>query len=153
MPSNFRMIMPTKSSFCFCCGRFFISLFLGAVLLLPVLLRANLPPSAYEAMQQAAAEALHIEVLRVETEPGTQLDEEVIRLTAVVTQVERSASGLQAGDSIQIVYTLKMGADGHPQPGQPPALEEGFSGPAFLRREPDRPIYHPAALALSFDLF
>lgn len=153
MPSNFRMIMPTKSSCSFCRGWLFFSLLLGAVLLLPVPLRANLPPSAYEAMQQAAAEALQIEVLRVETEPGTQLDEEVICLTAVVTRVERSASGLQAGDSIQVVYTLKMGADGRPQPGQPPALEEGFSGSAFLQREPDSPIYHPAALALSFELF
>lgn len=118
---------------------------------LPLL--ANLPPSAYEAMQAKAGEAIAIEVLRVETEPTAKLDEEIIRAIAVVTKVERTASGLQAGDSIEIVYRLRMGGDGQPLTGQPPRLEEGFKGPAFLQRSDDAPIYQPAAANFSFELF
>lgn len=116
-------------------------------------LRANLPPSAYEAMQQNAPESLQIEVLRVQSEPSSNLDEEIIRVTAVVTRVDRTSQGLQPGDSIQIVYPLKIGPNGRPLTGQPPRLTEGFSGPAYLSREADAPFYRPAAQALSFEKF
>jgi hypothetical protein len=128
------------------------SLALSLSLLAP-LLPANLPPSAYEALQQNAPESLQIEVLRVQSEPGSNLDEEIIRVTAVVTRVDRTAHGLQAGDSIQIVYPLKIGPNGLPLTGQPPRLVEGFSGPAYLSREANTPFYQPAAQALSFEKF
>lgn len=124
-----------------------------AGLIAPGWVLGNLPPSAYEAMQQNAPESLKIEVLRVEAEPGTALDEELIRVTAVVTGVERSATDLRVGDSIQIVYALKVGRDGRALGGQPPRLSEGFAGPAFLAREVDAPVYHPVAFALSFERF
>jgi hypothetical protein len=158
MPLFYLMIMPTESTSFQLTLPSALRSFRAALLalglsLFPPLLQANLPPSAYEAMQQNAPESLQIEVLRVQSEPGANLDEEIIRVTVVVTRVDRTSQGLQPGDSIQIVYPLKIAPNGRPLTGQPPRLTEGFSGPAYLSRETDAPFYRPAAQALSFEKF
>ncbi len=49
------------------------------LLLLPLSLNAELPPSAYDAMQKKAGEYLNIEVLRVDIEPGENPNEQRCR--------------------------------------------------------------------------
>jgi hypothetical protein len=112
-----------------------------------------LPPSEYEKMQQNAPEAVEIEVMAVVREPGRELNEESIRVTAVVLKVERSTSGMKKGDFLQIVYTVRTKPDGLVGREEIPVLEEGTETIAFLRTEEGTPFYVPAAGAMSFDRF
>jgi hypothetical protein len=112
-----------------------------------------LPPSEYEKMQVAAPEAVQIEVMAVLREPGEELNEELIRITAVATEVERSASGIQKGDFLQIVYTVRTKPDGLLGREEIPVLTEGTKTIAFLRSEEGTPFFVPAAGAMSFDRF
>jgi len=122
-----------------------------AVLLLPA--GAVLPPSEYVKMQEAAPEALEIEVLAVVSEPGEELNEEIIRVTAVTTKIERSAAGIKRGDFLQIVYTVRTKPDGMLGREEIPVLAEGAKTVAFLRSEEGTPFFVPAAGAMSFNRF
>ena len=120
--------------------------------LLPVVaLRAELPPSAYEAMQKEAPEYLQIEVLRVEIEPGAEPAQQKITLVALVHEVGRSANGLKANDIINIVYTV-TDRKGMVGPGQVPILAEKDQTVAFLTQIDDGD-YGPAAGRMSFSKF
>jgi hypothetical protein len=115
--------------------------------------RQPLAPSAYEELQKNATEVVQIEVLKVEVEPGEELREEVLRITAAVLDVERSASGVRTGDFIQISYSVQSGDNGQPLPAEVPILKEGQRTIAFLQTEEGRAFLVPAAGAMSFSRF
>jgi hypothetical protein len=128
---------------------------LSAVSLLALIspLLAELPPSAYEAMQREAPEFVKIEVLRVEIEPGAEAGEQKVTAVALVGHVERSASGLKPGDLITISYGVRERPKDFVGPGQIPILEERTETIAFLKPTDESSTYTPAAGAMSFSQF
>jgi hypothetical protein len=121
--------------------------------LLAVLIRAELPPSAYEAMQTAAPEFLAIEILRVDYEPGETMEQQNITVLARVTKVHRSASSLQEGAIISVVYPLAERAPGFVGPGRVPVPSEGESTVAYLKPGDKPDQFTPAAGAMTFHHF
>ena len=141
-----------------------LAVFLGGVIAAPWTGWANpLSPSAYEAMQEAAPIVVEIEVLKVQREPTENLQEEMIRVTAVVVRVEKggqpekaeapSESKIAAGDFLQIAYTVQTREDGRVGREQIPVLEEGQTTIAFLQSVEGVPHLQPAAGAMSFSKF
>lgn len=122
-----------------------------AILFLP-LLRAELPPSAYERMQAAATEVVEIEVLRVEVEPGEAAGSQNIRLMALVNKVTRTAN-VKENDLIKIQYTVTGREKGWTGPGEIPILEEKDKTLAYLLKDPEKDEFHPAAGVMSFRNF
>lgn len=114
---------------------------------------AELPPSAYESMQANAHEALQIQVLRIDVEPGEKDSAQDIVIMATVEKVVRTASGLKPGDVITIAYTLEDRPPGWVGPGQVPLLAQGDSRVAYLKKLEKPETYAPAAGAMSFDNF
>lgn len=119
----------------------------------PLLVRAELPPSAYESMQKAASDLLTIEVLRVEIEPGDTPERQNVRVMALVNGVTRSTSGVKEGDLIHVVYTVTAREKGWTGPGEIPILEEKDKTMAYLLNDTDKGEFHPAAGAMSFRNF
>ncbi len=128
-------------------------LILLLAILCPVLLRAELPPSAYEKMQQAASDVADIEVLRVDIEPGDSPSRQNIHLMALVNSVTRSATGLKEGDLINILYTVTSHEKGWVGPGEIPILPEKDKTVAYLLKDATTGDFHPAAGAMSFRNF
>ena len=122
-----------------------------ATLCLPPI-HAELPPSAYERMQKAATEAVDIEVLRVDIEPGEAAGSQNIHLTALVNKVTRTAN-VKEGDLIKIDYTVTGHEKGWAGPGEIPILEEKQKTIAYLVKNPSANSFHPAAGAMSFRNF
>jgi len=116
-------------------------------------LHAELPPSAYEAMQKAAPDFLNIEVLRVEIEPGDAPGRQNILVMALVSGVTRTSSGVSDGDLINISYTVTAREKGWVGPGEIPLLEEKEKTVAYLVKDPETGDFHPAAGAMSFRNF
>lgn len=114
---------------------------------------AELPPSAYEAMQAKASEYLEIEVLRVDVEPGSAANEQKVNVLALAQAVTRTASGLRAGDIVHIVYTLTERPPGWAGPGQIPLLTEKERTVAYLTKNEPSGDFSPAAGAMSFRNF
>ena len=115
---------------------------------------ALLPPSAYEAMQAAAPESLTIEVLKVDFEPLEEnASERAVTATASVIAVERSASGLQPGDFIQITYRIPIKHPAAADRELIPILQAGQETPAFLAQCEDGLFYRPVAGSMSFARF
>lgn len=114
---------------------------------------AELPPSAYEAMQAKAPEHLQIQVLRVDIGPGKNDSSQDILIMATVDKVLRTASGLQPGDVVNITYTLVEKQPGWVGPGQVPILAQGATHPAYLKKLDKPETYAPAAGAMSFHNF
>src|SRR5262245_37322392 len=98
--------------------------------------RAELPPSVYEAKQKAAPEALRIQVLRVNIEPGDNDSSQKVEVLARVDEVTRSEAGIKPQDMITIVYTINHHPAGWAGPGEVPILEEGKSMVAYLKAIP-----------------
>ncbi len=113
---------------------------------------AELPPSAYEAMQAKAPEYLQIEILRVDVEPGDAPERQIVRLMALVQKVERTATSLRAGDVINIVYTITDRPKGWAGPGEIPLKSERDSSVAYLRKDGEID-YVPVAGVMSFSNF
>lgn len=111
--------------------------------------RAALPPSEYSRMQDEAQEALQIQTLRVQEESDGD-GGIVVRITAFVEEVTRSASDLEVGSPIQIVYPIPAGTNLRTDPMTVEAPPPGQSSPAFLNKDPDSPNYSPAAGRMSF---
>ena len=115
---------------------------------------AALPPSAYQPDQDAAPEALVVEVLSVKSEVSKHSDrtETSVRAKARVLEVKRTASGLKPGDEIAIAYTnVELKRDEH-RVGEStyiPVLEEGKQVPAFVKGD-QKSGYLPAARIYSF---
>ena len=132
-------------------SRFFAVLILPVVL--PLALRAELPPSAYEAMQAKAPEFLEIQVMRVEIEPGENIEDQKISLLARVEKVHRTDTKLQAGDLLTIIYTVTDRPRGWVGPGAVPILNEGDRNVAYLLKGDKPDEFKPAAGAMTFHHF
>jgi hypothetical protein len=118
------------------------------------LVRAELPPSAYEKMQSDAPEVLRIQVLRVTEQPGSDASTKDVSMLAQVLKVGRSASKLKSGDMITVNYKVVTHPPGWVGPGEVPILEENKETVAYLKPvEGGEQEYAPAAGAMTFDRF
>lgn len=115
-------------------------------------LSAELPPSVYEEKQKSAGEFVKIEVLRVEIEPGAE-GEQIVSAMVLLSEVMRSASGLKAGDMVNVVYSIHDRPQGFVGPGEIPLIHERQSTIAYLTKNGEAPTYSPAAGAMSFSNF
>ena len=120
-------------------------------LVMPVL-RAELPPSAYESMQAKAPEYLRIEVLRVDVEPGESPTQQRVHVVALTTEVFRSTSGLKPNEILNIFYTVTDHPQGWVGPGEVPIPSEKERSVAYLVRT-EAGDFAPAAGRMSFTNF
>jgi len=120
-------------------------------LLMPVL-RAELPPSAYESMQAKAPEYLKIEVLRVGVEPGESPTRHDVHVVALTTEVLRTASGLKPNEILNIFYTVTDHPQGWVGPGEVPIPNEKERCVAYLVKT-EGGDFAPAAGRMSFTNF
>jgi hypothetical protein len=113
--------------------------------------RAELPPSAYKERQEKAPEALVINVQSVSKRETTAEKWKEIEFTvkAEVQKVERSATKLAPGASIEIRYSQRHYSQPIVGPSEVPALKEGQVCPAYLSG--DGKTYSPAAGGYSFE--
>jgi hypothetical protein len=120
-------------------------------LLMPVAY-AELPPSAYEAMQAKAPEHLQIEVLRVDVEPGESPTQRRVHLIALTTAVLRTASGLKPNEIVNIYYTVTEHPQGWVGPGEIPIPREKDRSVAYLKKT-EGGDFAPVAGRMSFSNF
>jgi hypothetical protein len=115
----------------------------------PVVL-AELPPFAYQQMQQQATEVLMIKVRKLQTQTQVQGERKLIDVDAEtqVEQVKRSQTGLKPGNIIRIRYEHTQYKNPMPGPGQVPILQLGQVSPAYLRQRGKD--YVPVAGTYSF---
>jgi hypothetical protein len=113
--------------------------------------RAELPPWVYKDRQEKAPEALVIKVQSVIQRETTQERSKQIEFTvkAEVQKVERSASKLAPGATIEIRYSQRHYSQPITGPSEVPALTEGQVCPAYLSGEGK--VYWPAAGGYSFE--
>jgi hypothetical protein len=114
-------------------------------------LQAELPPWAYKEQQEKAPEALVIKVRSVSQRETTEEKWKQIAFTvsAEVQKVERSATKLTRGTTIEIRYSQRHYSQPMIGPSEVPALKEGQVCPAYLSG--DGKIYSPAAGGYSFE--
>jgi hypothetical protein len=115
-------------------------------------LHAELPPSAYEAMQAKAPEFFKIEILRVDVAPGETPTEQRVQLVALISQVLRSASDAKPNEIINIVYTVTEHPRGWAGPGPVPIPREKERTVAYLKKLPVGD-FEPAAGRMTFTNF
>ena len=113
---------------------------------------AELPPSAYEAMQTKAPEHIQIEVLRVEVEPGEAPTQKRVHLIALTTAVVRTASGLKPNEIVNIFYTVTEHPEGWDGPGEIPIPKERDRSVAYLEKTGGGD-FAPVAGRMSFSNF
>jgi len=116
-------------------------------------LRAELPPSAYEAMQREASEVLRINVLNVQETASENPAVTDVNVVAEVLKVGRSAAKLNPGDMITITYHIADHPSGWVGPGEIPLLKDMTESIAYLKPVPETNEYTPAAGAMSFSQF
>jgi hypothetical protein len=114
---------------------------------------AELPPSAYEEKQKAAPEYLSIEVVRVDVEPGAEPGQQIVHAIAIVTKVERTATGIQPEALITLAYPVTQRPPGFVGPGEIPILTEGEKTIAYLAKNEEDGTYAPVAGVMSFSNF
>jgi hypothetical protein len=114
-------------------------------------LQAELPPFAYKEKQEQAPEALVIKVRSVVQHETTREQWKQIEFTvkAEVQKVERSATKLAPGMTIEIRYSQLHLSRPVVGPNEVPSLKEGQVCPAYLSG--DGKMYSPAAGGHSFD--
>ena len=115
-------------------------------------LQAELPPSAYEAMQAKAPEHFKIEILRVDVAPGETPTQQRVQLVALINEVLRSASGAKPNEIINIAYAVTEHTRGWAGPGPIPILREKERSVAYLKKLPVGD-FEPAAGRMSFTNF
>lgn len=111
---------------------------------------AEIAPQYYAQDQKGAPEAITvvIESVDVSTCWFNACDGRDVKVTAKVTAVERSASGVSVGQVITIEYrNVNMKGRSGPRPIR--VLEKGEAVPAFLTK--DGAIFRPAARGASFE--
>jgi len=123
-----------------------------AVFLSPLLVCAELAPSAYEAMQTKATEHVKIEVLRVDVEPGENSSQQKVHVVATVSEVIRSSTSLKADEIVNILYTITDRPQGWTGPGEIPLLGDRAQTVAYLNKL-ETGDYTPAAGRMSFSNF
>jgi hypothetical protein len=116
------------------------------------LLHAELPPSAYEAMQAKAPEYFKIEILRVDVAPGETPTEQRVQLVALIIQVLRSTSGAKPNEIINIIYNVTEHPRGWAGPGPVPIPREKERTVAYLRKL-EVGDFEPAAGRMTFSNF
>lgn len=116
------------------------------------LLHAELPPSAYEAMQAKAPEYYKIEILRVDVAPGETPTEQKVQVVALVSQVLRTASGAKPNEIINILYSVTEHPRGWTGPGPVPIPREKERTVAYLRKL-EVGDFEPAAGRMTFTNF
>jgi phenylpyruvate tautomerase PptA (4-oxalocrotonate tautomerase family) len=116
------------------------------------ILQAELPPSAYEAMQRKAPEYYKIEVLRVEVEPGETPTQQRVQLVALISEVLRSASGAKRNEIINIIYTVTEHPRGWAGPAPVPIPREKERTVAYLKKL-EVGDFEPAAGRMTFTNF
>jgi hypothetical protein len=126
---------------------------LSPPLFLPQASTPKLPPSAYESMQAAAPEHLEVEILRVDLEPGAEPNQQDVQLTARILKVHHTASNLQPGGMLNILYTLTARPPGFVGPGLVPIPVEGDKTVAYLKNGEKPDEFEPAAGAMTFRNF
>jgi phenylpyruvate tautomerase PptA (4-oxalocrotonate tautomerase family) len=126
--------------------RLFLMLFF-----IPVL-RAELPPSAYESMQAKAPEYFKVEILRIDVEPGETPTQQKVQLVALITEVIRTASGAKPNEIINILYTVTEHPKGWVGPGVVPIPNEKERTVAYLSKT-GAGDFEPAAGRMSFTNF
>jgi len=122
------------------------------ILLFPLIACAELPPSAYEAMQTKAGEFVKIEVLRVDVEPGDAPSQQKVHVVAQVSQVTWTATDLKPNDIINLVYTITDHPKGWVGPGEIPLLSDKDQTVAYLTKM-ESGDYAPSAGRMSFSNF
>jgi len=115
--------------------------------------RAELAPSAYEAMQKAAPERLEIEVLRIEVTPASEPGNRNIHILALVTGVSRSKEGVAIGEVLNIVFQVPEIAPPRSAPAPIPVPAEKEKTVAYLAKKPQSPNFNPVAGSMSFREF
>lgn len=116
---------------------------LGAMLVLWAEARAVLPPDAVEGLKADAAEVLEVKVLEAQQGQGERFE---VRYRMEVLSVLRSASRVQAGETVTVrSYGLSNEAlaRGFVGPKVPALLAPGWVGTAYLN--PDREASGPGA--------
>ena len=113
--------------------------------------RAELPPRVYKERQEKAPEALVIKVQSVSKRETTEekWKQTEFTVTAEVQKVERSATKLAPGATIEIRYSQRHYSQPIAGPSEVPALKEGQVYPAYLSG--DGKVYSPAAGGYSFE--
>lgn len=114
---------------------------------------AELPPSAYEALQREAPDVFAIEVLDVHSHPGPEAGDQDIQVIAQIVDVKRSSSDSTAGSLIHILFTIPKRPSGFVGPAQIPVPSRGDRSPAYLRPLGKPGDFSPAAGAMSFREF
>jgi hypothetical protein len=122
------------------------------IFLLAPVLRAELPPSAYESMQAKAPEYLKIEVLRVAVEPGESPIRQDVHVVALTREILRTASGLKPNEIVNIFYTVTNHPQGWVGPGEVPIPNEKERCVAYLVKT-EGGDFAPAAGRMSFTNF
>ncbi len=130
-----------------------LTLAVAALIILSPVLQAELGPAAYEAMQTKAPEFLEIEVLRVNVEPAQDPTSQTIKAMVLVNKVDRSATSVNPGDIINIVYTLTERPKGWVGPGAIPLLTEKEKTIAYLKKDEASGDFSPVAGIMSFQNF
>ena len=122
--------------------RFLFHALTAGLLATSVVLRAALPMSVYQDMQNKAPEALQIEIISVKStvNESERQTETRFEATAKVIGVTRSKTGLKKGDTITIKYSRKVWKTGFAEPGPQPNPGRCRRASAGLdRRPPLRP--------------
>ena len=106
---------------------------------------AELPTSVYSDLQKKSPEVVEIKVDRVKHQGLFRKQEKV---SATVTKVIRTASGLKVGHKIEIRYR-HIPLRGAAGPSPIPKLKAGATYPAWLKKA-EGGIYAPSARGKSF---
>jgi hypothetical protein len=131
---------------------FWIMTIMWSAILRPTV-QAELPPSAYEEMQQKASDVFRINVLQVMKSATDDPHKAEIRIVADVLKVGRSVAKIRAGELITIRYFVIERPPGWVGPGEVPIPDERAEVPAFLTSSPESTDYTPAAGAMTFSTF
>lgn len=121
------------------------------VLALTLPARAELPPQAYLDMQGAAPEAVRLRMTSVDRAftQGRTDRAELVRATAEVLEVSRTATELTTGREIALRYVHDPLPEDVAGPGPVPIVQRTAEYQAFLRAD-DQGGYAPAARKASF---
>lgn len=116
----------------------------------PPAVRGELPPDAYEKMQEEAAEALEVQITSVKTMAGK--NDSHVTAEAKILGVQRSMAGLKKDETLVIEYGIfdvsKKGR-GWAGPGSPPLVKKGGEYTVFLKASKGK-SYEIAAMSRSF---
>jgi len=111
---------------------------------------AELPPYVYDNLKQAAAEEIVMEVKKVRTS-FFAIGKKEVTLEIKVVSVQKSKSGLKAGDLLTVFYLHEMRPLGMVGPSTLPLLDKNKIYHAYLTFDDVSKRYVPAARGQSFE--